>query len=63
MVELQKNNQSFHFKTEDENPKDFVLTYNGEDLAINTKGKFITLVDLECARLEVSKQLNLQNGK
>lgn len=66
MIKLQSMTRSFRFKTEEEHPKEFILTWNGEDLAINTKSAFIPLVALEIAKEEVVRTLNLKkidNGK
>ena len=60
MVKLETQTKSFRFTTEDEHPKEFILSYNGENLAINTKGNFISIVDFEIARLKVNKALGVK---
>lgn len=61
MVELQTKTQNFKFMTtpqkEGEKPKEFILTYNGENLAINTKGNFISIVDFEIAKKYIKQFL------
>lgn len=57
MAELQKTTQSYRFKTEDEKPKEFIITYNGENIAINTKGAFIERNELGKAIHLVEKEV------
>lgn len=64
---MQNSTQNFRFKTtpkkEGEKAKEFILTFDGQDLIINTRGNFISIVDFETARLEVSKKINLKGVK
>lgn len=55
MAEIMKETRSFKFKTEDE--KEFILSHNGKDTALNTFGKFIPLHEIEIAKKEVTKLL------
>lgn len=56
MVKLEESKtKTFHCQTEEEHPREFILTFNGESWAVNTKLKFIPTDEVAKALNEAKK--------